>query len=287
MISVVPAYWDADDMGNIAVSSLTKLGLSVSEALLIGRDLSPMSCLEGEQFLVRGDRLDYWVFVISGCLVGTVALDDGTQFPVAVYSEDNWFGEDLLLAKEPSSMTLTAVSDTYILLLPRKAFISALDTSRHFARILTKLLGTKSTGAFSQLVAMRYSSLPLKAFTLLALLVEAQVKRTGWKRSGRFPDEVIIRASQDLLGRLCGVSRTVFSSYLRVLRSRELVSVNYGILRVHKVVVFLSFLQEQRTRAYLPAKTSIEALVEALVESDVAWASVSNSFHPSTVPPEL
>lgn len=242
-------------MSKVSIECLLKLGVNLNNALKIGKYLKPMSCLQSQSFSERASPLPGWIYVISGYFVASVPIGDGNLLPMAVYGPKEWTGEEVILARQSSPLTLTAAVDVTCLVLPRMVFRSAITTYGDFSAAVVNILGTKSSRRTEELIAVRMPSLPMRVCTLLALLVETQTLIAVDHKVDplNLSEDFALPVSQEVLSKICGVSRTVMSGYLQVLRDHGLVGLRYGEIRLESVRSWLNYLS-----AYRQAKSLID-----------------------------
>lgn len=264
-------------MSKVSVECLLKLGIDFDHAIRIGKYLRPMTCLQSQSFSERAAPLPGWIYIISGYFVASVPVGDGNLLSMAVYGPGEWTGEEVILARKTSPLTLTAAADVTCLVLPRSIFRSAVTTYGDFSTAVVDILGKRSSRRIEELIAVRMSSLPARVCTLLALLVETQTQIAVDQKIDplMLPEEFSLPVSQDVLSRLCGVSRTVMSGYLKVLRDHGLIGLRYGEIRLENVRAWLVYLNRYRQEKSL---ADIDGIVEiavkiALMENDDQFRS--------------
>lgn len=118
----------------------TGLGLQTIER--IARQFKRMSVKAGETVITEGDRGHSYYLIATG--EATVLKGSGvSQRELGRLGPGDGFGEMALVADEPRSATVCAVSDMELLSLDREQFIVLMDQEERFAQRILRLLSAR------------------------------------------------------------------------------------------------------------------------------------------------
>lgn len=179
---------------------------------------------KGAYICHRGDKLDYWIGVVSGLVKISAISASGKAMTFAGAGAGGWVGEGSVLKDEPRKYDLVALRDTRLAMMGRSTFMWLYENSTGFNRFLVRQLNERM-GQF--IATIEYDRI---------LDPKARVARNlSW-----FFNPVLypvtrpeIEISQEELGLLAGVSRPVVSRSLQALEAEGLLRVEHG-----RIVVF-------------------------------------------------
>lgn len=203
------------------------------KALGIPNDLIPgltsqlkFSSLDaGEVVLRRGEVVDSWRLIVTGLVAECVPIQEGVNWPINIYGERSWFGENNIINSRAANYNYVCVSATDFLVFPHTVLLSLLETELDFVRHMAQMMASRAHTQSEMLCLTKVGNSCVRVIVGLALLVEAlfipprQVS-------------VVLHVKQSMLAQLCGVTRTVFSAYVQLLKTAGWLNVTYGNLEL-------------------------------------------------------
>jgi CRP/FNR family transcriptional regulator, cyclic AMP receptor protein len=110
--------------------------LTETEAARTLKGISERRFPAGSYICHRGDKLDYWIGIISGLLKISAISADGKSITFAGGRGGGWIGEGSVLKNEERKYDLVALRDTHLAMLNRTTFNWLFETSVGFNRFL-------------------------------------------------------------------------------------------------------------------------------------------------------
>ncbi len=178
---------------------------------------------KGAYICHRGDRLDFWIGVVSGLIKLSTLSRSGKAVTLAGIRSGGWFGEGTVLKNEIRQYDLVALRDTRIALMNRATFLWLFENSVAFNRFLVRQFNER-LGQFIALVEYdRMLDAPARVARNIAWLFNPTLYP-------QLPPHLEI--SQEEIGLLSGVSRQVANKSLKLLEKKGLLRLEHGGLTV-------------------------------------------------------
>jgi CRP/FNR family transcriptional regulator, cyclic AMP receptor protein len=175
-------------------------------------------------YVVRvGRPVTYWFGLIDGLLKMGNETPDGRSITLSGVPPGGWFGEGTVLKQENYRYNIQALHPSIVAGIPVETFHWLLDQSISFNRFVMSQLNER----LAQFIAARESDRMTNP--------EARVAAglAGLFNPVLFPGvSNVLRITQQELANLVGLSRQRVNQALRELEQRQLVSIEYGGLKV-------------------------------------------------------
>jgi CRP-like cAMP-binding protein len=187
------------------------------------RGLTVRQFEKGAQICRRGERFEYWSGVVEGLVkIGAVSRD-GKPMTFAGAASGSWFGEGSVLKDEPRQYDAVAIRNSRIALMNRATFMWLCDNSREFSRFLVRHLNER----VGQFIATIENDRILGPRARVARHLAWFFNPVLYPRVG-----VELEISQEELGLLAGVSRSVANRSLQELAAERIIALERSAIRV-------------------------------------------------------
>ena len=182
----------------------------------------------------RGEPGHYLVGIRSGALRLSAAGADGSEVTVGIYGAGTWFGEVSVFDQRPRPSDAHALGPTEVMLVPGVRLLEVLDANPLWYRDFARVLCNKLRLAMAHIES---AILPPPVRVALRLLDLAQ----GMGEPGG--EGMMLKLSQEELGRMLGLTRQSINKALRLLEDRgwllirrsELVLLDSAALRAYVI----------------------------------------------------
>lgn len=177
----------------------------------------------GATVCARGTPSNQWLGVIEGMLkVETVALA-GRSSTFAGVPAGAWLGEGAVLKGEARPYDVVAIRDSVVAFMPRTTFLWLLAESHPFALWLITQLNARLGYYVALVQSFRLNDTTKQVAYCLAELFNTTLYPTERRQ---------ISISQEEIGRLSGVSRSIANRALRELHDRKVIQMGYGTITI-------------------------------------------------------
>ncbi|WP_050463947.1 Crp/Fnr family transcriptional regulator [Herbaspirillum autotrophicum] len=243
---------------------LRRLGMSDVAALSILPQIKINSFVSGSIIWPKGDLIDSWSLVVTGLIAQFSPSESRQSMPVHIYGTGSWFGEESIVNKIPSSLGYECLTDIDAITLPKAVILRLLEQdlgfSENFSRVTVARLQRKA-----EVLALQKNGKPcMKVVLGIAQIVDALIAE---HELGKELSQLTIPITQGVLASLCGVARTVFSSYVLQLEQIGWIEISYGKLGIVQLKQWQSLLNRYRTSRLSPTFDSVAELI-SLIGSD-------------------
>jgi CRP-like cAMP-binding protein len=221
-----------DPQSQFVKGAIWARGLPPDELEKAARGISERVFAKGAQICRRGERLDYWTGIVEGLVkIGAVSRD-GKAMTFAGAASGSWFGEGSMLKDEPRQYDAVAIRASRIALMSRATFMWLYDHSQEFNRFLVRHLNER----VGQFIATIENDRILGPRARVA-------RHLSWFFNPVLYPQVAaeLAISQEELGLLAGVSRTLANRALQELAAEGIIAFERSAIRV---------LDHGRLRAY-------------------------------------
>ena len=190
---------------------------TVSRVLVVG-DADP-----GDYVCRMGRAPTYWFGVVDGLLKMNTDSADGASMTLAGLPPGGWFGEGTAIKREPYRYNVQALRKSVVGGLPIDTFHWLLDHSIGFNRFVMSQLNERLGQFIAAREIDRMSNPDLRVARSLAALFNPLL----YPGVGE-----VLRITQQELANLVGLSRQRVNEALAVLQREQVITVEYGGLRV-------------------------------------------------------
>jgi CRP-like cAMP-binding protein len=192
--------------------------LTVEQATRLRADTIVRPFKAGAHVRQKGTTADGWLGVSSGLLRIQNTSVDGRQTTLTHFSPGCWFGEGTLLKDECWPFDAIAVVDSLVAFVPFRTFQWLLDTSVPFNRFLLNQLNARLAQFVERCEHLRLHDADHHVAHCLVEMIDPRLYPS-------IADNITL--SQEELGRLAGVSRSVVSRVLQRLERQGLLRIDY------------------------------------------------------------
>jgi len=203
-------------------------GLTASQIDRVYHDVTARAYPNGATVLAAGTPSQQWVGVVGGMLKLETVNVDGRRTTFASVPAGAWLGEGAVLKGEPRPYNIVAIGDSVVATMPRTTFLWLLAESHPFALWMIQQLNTRLGYYVALVQSFRLNDTTKQVAFCLAELFNQNLYPTARK-------QVVI--SQEEIGRLSGVSRTIANRALRELHDRGVICIGYGTIEVLDLAV--------------------------------------------------
>ena len=197
--------------------------LSLQERQEIAPQLVVSDPQTGDYVCRVGRPVTYWFGVISGLLKMSSDNENGQTMTFTGVPPGGWFGEGTALKREVYRYNIQALRPSVVAGLPLETFHWLIDHSLGFNRFIMHQLNER----LGQFIAAREMDRMTNPELRLARNLAALFNPVLFSGVGE-----VLRITQQELAYLVGLSRQRVNEALRVLEARQLISVEYGGLRI-------------------------------------------------------
>jgi CRP-like cAMP-binding protein len=181
---------------------------------------------EGTIVFMRGDPGDSLCGVATGRVRISASGPGGKEVFLNVMEPGDAFGEIALLDGSPRTATATAMTRTELIIIPRDAFSTLLQSQPQLAAHLIQLLCKRVRWTAEQMEDTALLSVPARLAKRLLSLASA---------AGRQPERGSkITLSQEELAQFLGLSRQITNQHLQTWRAKNWISLGRGSITLQE-----------------------------------------------------
>lgn len=174
----------------------------------------------GESLFARGGEADGLCCVVAGALRIGALNPEGDAALLAWLEPYQWFGEISLIDGRPRTHDAVADGPTQVLVVPREALLTWLETHPAMWRELARLACRKLRVLFVAVEEMAQLPLEERVWRRLLMVARGYGSREAPRRR--------IRLSQEVLAQMLGVSRQSINKALKALEAGGRLQLHYG-----------------------------------------------------------
>jgi CRP/FNR family transcriptional regulator, cyclic AMP receptor protein len=179
---------------------------------------------EGQVIFSQGDPADAVFYIQAGKVKVTTISSHGKEAVVAILGPGDFFGEGCLAGQPLRISTTTAIADTSIARLDKKAVIRVLHDAPAFSEVFMAYLLARNVRIEADLIDQLFNSSEKRLARLLLLLA-------NFGKEGS-PQPIIAKISQETLAEMIGTTRSRVSFFMNKFRRLGFIEYN-GHLEVH------------------------------------------------------
>jgi len=176
---------------------------------------------DGEQIFAKGDPGNSMMAVLKGRISITAPSPDGRQVVLTVMRDGDVFGEIALLDGKERTADATALSDTEVLIVPRRSVLSLLERRPDLCIGLLIVLCERLRRTNEQVEDLAFLDLETRIAKVLVRLAEED---NGHSRTS----PVGVKISQRALGELVGGSRESVNKHLQDWKRSGIIEITKG-----------------------------------------------------------
>src|SRR5205085_4442073 len=198
-------------------------GLTTSQMDRVRHDVTARAYANGATICAAGTPSNQWLGVVDGMLkVETISVD-GKSATFAGVPGGAWLGEGAVLKGELRPYDVVAIRDSVVASMPRTTFLWLLAESHPFALWMIQQLNARLGYYVALVQSFRLNDTTKQVAYCLAELFNQNLYPTERRQ---------VSISQEEIGRLSGVSRTIANRALRELHDRNVIRMGYGTIEV-------------------------------------------------------
>lgn len=157
---------------------------------------------KGQTLFNQGDPADAFYIVYSGSIHLLLDSANGRELVINEMQTGDGFGELGLITGQPRSTTAVAREESVVMVIPRRDFLSVLDTQPGLARSLLQTTAARLGSSSEREGALAFLNAPSRLARVL-LLLDRQASAEGY-----------ITLSQEELARRVGLARQTVASLM-------------------------------------------------------------------------
>lgn len=212
-----------DSWRDLVDASAWTRGLTEIQLDRVRQDVSARAYPSGATVCARGTPSNQWLGVIEGMLkVETIAVA-GKSATFAGVPAGAWMGEGTVLKGEARPYDVVAIRDSVVAFMPRTTFLWLLAESHPFALWLIGQLNARLGYYVALVQSFRLNDTTKQVAYCLAELFNTNLYPTERRK---------ISISQEEIGRLSGVSRSIANRALKELHDQKVIRMGYGVIEI-------------------------------------------------------
>jgi len=208
---------------NFVDSSSWIRGLTSSQMDRVRQDVTARAYTNGTTVVSAGTPANQWLGVVDGMLKVETVSAEGKTATFAGVPAGAWLGEGAVLKGEPRPYDVVAIRDSIVATMPRTTFLWLLAESHPFALWMIQQLNARLGYYVALVQSFRLNDTTKQVAYCLAELFNQNLYPTMRRQ---------VSISQEEIGHLSGVSRTIANRALRELHDRGVIRMGYGTIEV-------------------------------------------------------
>jgi CRP-like cAMP-binding protein len=237
----------------LAENAAQNAGLGPIHARLLASSAKIHLFEPGDVIARRGDKLTHWTYLASGVVIGSVMLDDASVNTTMIFGESWWLGEYTILSGRPLPSDWIAMTTVTVMSVDADMYLRLLQEAPGFALMRLRQISAMMQWSSDAMVVYKVGGPFFKAVYILSILCETILATRPMDPSDGAESSITIPVSQDMLAKLSGVSRSLLSSYLKILQRNGLVDLSYKNFRLLKAQAWSRWIGSLRHQRILPA----------------------------------
>ena len=203
------------------------LGDSELDAILAHASVTRQA--EGDQIFAKGDPGNSMMAVLKGRVMISAPSPDGRQVVLTVMREGDVFGEIALLDGNERTADATAMSDSELLIVPRRSLLALLERRPDLCIDLLIVLCERLRRTNEQVEDLAFLDLEARIAKVLVRLAEENGEgQTSTKPVG-------VKISQRALGELVGGSRESVNKHLQDWKRSGFIAIEKGAIVIRDI----------------------------------------------------
>lgn len=206
-------------------------GLDADQATRVRREVFSREFDSGATVCARGAPAMHWVGVVDGMLKVETITASGKSASFIGVPAGAWVGEGSAIKGELRPYDVVAIRDSTVAFMPRSTFLWLMKESHVFSFWLISQLNARLGHFIAMVQSLRLNDTRAQVAYCLSSLFNRDLYPTTTAQ---------LAISQEEIGRLSGVSRTIANRVLHELQDQGIIRIGYGSIEV----VDLTALQE-------------------------------------------
>ena len=190
---------------------------------LVGHGRTIHELKRSEQAFTQGDRAGSLFYIQKGRVQLTIVSGAGKEATLAILSARDFFGEGCLSGQPQRLVTATALEDSILMEIEKKAMLEVIHSQHAFADYFVCYLLQRNARFQDDLTDQLFNSSEKRLARALLLLA-----RIG----NETQDQVIPKVRQETLAEMIGTTRARVSHFMNKFRKLGFIEYN-GTLRIH------------------------------------------------------
>ena len=178
-----------------------------------------------ERVFAQGDNADAAFYVQTGKVRLSVVSKSGKEATIRILGEGEFFGEGSLAGQPLRMDSATAMTDSAVLRIEKKAMVKALHQEHTFSDLFVTYLLARNIRYEEDLVDQLFNSSEKRLARILLLLAHFGKESK--------PETVIPKISQEVLAEMIGTTRSRVSFFMNRFRRLGFVDYDETGLKVH------------------------------------------------------
>lgn len=256
-------------MSHYAAHILQKTGVSAPVANGVASRLFLRSYDAQETIWPKGGEVESWQFIIAGLVAAAAPIQDARSVPIAIYGAGSWFGEQPILNRLTSHLEYLCLAPTQVLAMPTAVLWQLFEAEPGFARHIAKVAAWRAQKKAEMLMLMKVGNPCLRVVMGIAQFAEALATHSERPVTEGLEGGIAIPVTQSVIAAMCGVSRAVFSEYVRPLAADGWLTLSYGQIELLSVATWHRFCKFRRMQPLTHTSPTIDELLVELNRASV------------------
>jgi len=189
---------------------------------------------EGEQIFAKGDPGSSMMAVLKGRVMISSPSRDGRQVVLTVMHEGDFFGEIALLDGKERTADATAMTDSELLVVPRRSLLALLERKPDAAIGLMHVLCERLRRTNEQVEDLAFLDLE-------ARIAKVLVRLAGENGNGVSRKPIGVKISQRALGELVGGSRESVNKHLQDWKRSGIIAIEKGAIMIQDLEALAAY----------------------------------------------
>ena len=168
----------------------------------------------------QGDPADSVFYILKGKVKLTVVSKQGKEAIVALLDSGSFFGEGCLAGQPRRMASATAVSDSLLLRVAKKAIMRLVQEQAEFSALFVSFLLARNIRYEEDLVDQLFNSSERRLARILLLL-------SHFGKEGK-PEKIVPKISQEDLAQMVGTTRARVNHFMNKFRTLGFIDYNGG-----------------------------------------------------------
>lgn len=203
------------------------LGVTAATSFEVNRQSRVVSKRSGDTIWRFGEPIAHWSYIVDGMVAELVNLGQGMCYPLSLHGCGSCFAKHELITDGVARVDYVALTDVELLTLPTPAYLELLKSEPGFSQHLISTLSRQVQQQTNLLIVNKCSNAALRVLAGMALCAEGFGPLGCPGKKGEPADSLLLPMPQQMISRLCGVSRTLFSEYVGQLEHGNWVRLKY------------------------------------------------------------
>ena len=215
-----------------------------------------------------------WSYIFTGLVCGCIPIDNNAYQAVCIYGPGAWIGENAILKKDPSELEYVCLTDVRAMHVPFEIALETFTQEADYARYIGHLAASRSQLKGELLNLMRVGSPAQRVVCSLALHAESLLRNAPPTTRHFSETHLDLPLKQALLASMCGVSRSVFSLYIKQLAEAGWCTLHYANVSLLRPKTWGHFAMARRSNRLSTQEGSMAEMLQALYAASQAVGDI-------------